>query len=159
MVHLLSSHLRLFSFMVLPSGFSSYKSLLISNISRSQEIHIYLITLKLPVSYRGTPVTRMATRSPTATVEISIRIRNHVTAITWWVVTLFWNRLGTWGQSITSQITMVFRHRYKTQPVNSACVSPSAYVGSCKIWYSPRRILLVLLLYTVASFVLINITL
>ena len=146
MNNLLSSHLRLFSFVVLPSGFSSYKSLLISHISRSQQITIYFITLKLPISYSGTPVTRMATRSPTATVEISIRITNHVKAITWWVVTLFWNRLGTWGQSITSQITMVFRHRYKTQPVNCAGVSRSAYVGSCKIWYNPRRNLLVLLL-------------
>ena len=104
-----------------------------------QNILIYLITLKFTVSFRAFPVTRMATRLATASVEISIHIRNHVKAITWWAVTLFWNRLGTWGQSITSQITMDFRHRYKTQPVNSAVVNMSAYVGSRNIWYSRKE--------------------
>jgi len=32
-----------------------------------------------------------------------------------------------------SQITVAFRHRYKTQPVNKAVVNPSAYVGSGNI--------------------------
>jgi len=125
-----------FSFVVLPSGFSSHKIVLISHISLSQNILIYLIALKISVSFREIQVTLMATRSPTATLEISIRVKNHVKAVTWWVVTLFWNRQGTWGQSITSQMAMVFRHRYKTQPVKSAIVNANAYVGSGNIQHS-----------------------
>ena len=133
-----------FSFVVLPSGFSSYESVLISHTSRSQFL-IYFITLKLPLFFSPFPVTRIATSSPTA--------------ITWWVVSLFRIRLETWGHSITSQMPMDFRHRYKTQPVNSAGVSPSDYVGRCNTWWKPWRILLVLLLFTIANFVIINIIL
>jgi len=81
--------------LVLPSGFSSYNSVLISHTSRSQNILIYLIILKLPLYYRAYPITRLSTKSPVATMDITIRITTHVTALTWRDSSLFWNQLGT----------------------------------------------------------------
>jgi len=109
----------------------------LSHLPFTKHIHLFVHT-KIKISFRAFQLTRLATRSPTPSMEITIRITNHVKAITWSDSTLFRNRLETWGQSITSQIPMAFRHRYKTQPVNNAVVNavvnPSVYVGSGNIW-------------------------